>query len=55
MPVTVLIPSPLRPLAGGRDRAPVTPEPATVGGVLEALWAQHPLLRPDEGVIVRMR
>jgi len=45
MPVTFVIPSPLRPLAGGRERVRVEASPATVGDALAALWAAHPPLR----------
>jgi molybdopterin converting factor small subunit len=44
MRVSVLIPSPLRPLVGGNDRLSVDVRGATVGDALHALWALHPAL-----------
>jgi len=43
MAVTVKLPTQLRPAAGGASTVPV--EGATVGAVLEELYAQHPELR----------
>jgi adenylyltransferase/sulfurtransferase len=43
MPVTILIPTPLRPLAGKRDRAEVAAR--TVGEALEALATEFSELR----------
>src|SRR2546428_13367536 len=43
MAVTVLIPTPLRPFTGGRDRVQL--EAATVGQLLERLAAEHAALR----------
>lgn len=45
MPITVHIPGPLQPFTGRRDQVEIDPVTATVGGALEALWAQHPGLR----------
>jgi molybdopterin converting factor small subunit len=52
MPV-VRIPTPLRPLAGGRDS--VEAEGSTVGDVLNGLGTQHPELRDRifEGAEIR--
>ncbi len=44
MPVTVHIPTPLRPFAGKQDQVSV--EGASVGEVLARLTAGHPALRP---------
>ncbi len=45
MPVTVLIPAPLLPFAGGRRRVMLDPPAATVGAALEALWVACPGVR----------
>jgi molybdopterin converting factor small subunit len=45
MPVTVILSTPLRPYAAGRDRVVIPGAPATVGEALEALWRAHPPLR----------
>jgi MoaD family protein len=45
MAVTVRIPSPLQPLVDGRKEIVVDARAATVGDVLQALWALHPPLR----------
>ena len=47
MAVTVLIPGPLRALAGGNDRVSLdlAPAPPTVGEALAQLWLRHPGLR----------
>jgi molybdopterin converting factor small subunit len=45
MPVTVLLPGPLRPFAGGLGTVMLDPTPATVGDVLEALWHSYPGIR----------
>lgn len=42
MPVTVLLPGPLRELAGGRATIELEGRPATVGEALEALRAACP-------------
>jgi sulfur-carrier protein len=42
MPVTFLIPGPLRSFAAGKSRIVIEPSPATLGGALEALWRLHP-------------
>lgn len=44
MPVTVHIPTPLRPFVGKREQVSV--EGASVGEVLTRLTAEHPALRP---------
>ena len=44
MIVTFLIPSPLRPLVGGRDRVSVDARGTTVRDALRALWSRHPEL-----------
>ena len=45
--VVVLIPTPLRPFAGGRSRieVQVTKEPASLHDALEALWGTAPGVR----------
>jgi molybdopterin converting factor small subunit len=45
MPVTFVIPSALRPLAGGQDRVRVEASVRTAEQALNALWALHPALR----------
>jgi sulfur-carrier protein len=45
MPVTFLIPGPLRPFAEGRNRVVLEQSPATLGAALEALWKQCPGIR----------
>ena len=45
MRVTVLLPGPLHPLAGGREVVEVEPAAASVGDALVALWRVHPSLR----------
>jgi len=42
MPVTFLIPGPLRSFAAGKSRIVIEPSPATLAGALEALWRLHP-------------
>lgn len=44
MAVTVRVPSPLRPFAGGRDAISVEGV-TTVGEVLDRAWTLHPRLR----------
>jgi len=43
--VTVLIPAPLRPLAGGADEVKIERSVTTVAQALDALWRIHPGLR----------
>ena len=45
MPVTVYVPAPLRPLAGGRDRVALDGPTPTVSAVFEALGAVCPGVR----------
>ncbi len=42
MQVTVVLPAPLQPFAGGRTRVELPSEGATVAAVLRALSASHP-------------
>ena len=55
MPVSVLIPTPLRNLTQNKDTVPV--EAATVAGLVDALEADYPgmggRLRGDDGVLRR--
>lgn len=43
--MTVNIPAPLRPFAGGQAQVKLTTSPGTLGDVLKALWTQCPALR----------
>jgi sulfur-carrier protein len=45
MPVTFLIPAPLRPYSDGRRRVELDASPATLRDALAALWIAHPGLR----------
>jgi sulfur-carrier protein len=45
MPVTFLIPGPLRPFAAGRSRVALEQSPRTVAEALEALWRECPGIR----------
>lgn len=45
MPITFLIPSYLRPYAGGRSQVEIKASAQTVGEALEALWKVYPGLR----------
>jgi len=45
MPITFLIPGPLRPFASGRSQIVIEESPATLTGALEALWRQCPGIR----------
>ncbi len=45
MPVTFLIPGPLRAFAGGQARIVIEPPPATLADALEALWIRCPGIR----------
>jgi molybdopterin synthase sulfur carrier subunit len=45
MRVTVLLPGPLHPLAGGREIVTVEAPAPRVGDALDALWAAHPSLK----------
>ena len=45
MPVTFLIPGPLRPFSAGKDRIAIEPAPASVADALAALWKQCPGMR----------
>jgi len=42
MPVSILIPGPLRPFSEGRHRVALEPAPETVGEALERLAALYP-------------
>jgi molybdopterin converting factor small subunit len=57
MSVEVLLPGALADLAGGARRLAVTPEAGTVGGLLDALAAEHPRLarriRDETGALRR--
>ena len=45
MPVTFLIPGPLRSFAAGKDHIVIEQSPATLADALEALWRQCPGIR----------
>jgi hypothetical protein len=45
MPVTFLIPGPLRPFAAGKSHVVIEASPATLADALEALWKQCPGIR----------
>ena len=45
MPVTFLIPGPLRPFATGKSHIVIEPSPATLADALEALWKRCPGIR----------
>lgn len=45
MPVTFLIPGPLRDFASGKSRIVTEESPATLAGALEELWKQCPGIR----------
>lgn len=45
MPVTFLVPGPLRPYAAGQSRIVIEPSPATLADALEGLWKQCPGIR----------
>lgn len=45
MPVTFLIPGPLRPFAAGKSQIVIEPSPATLADALEALWKRCPGMR----------
>jgi sulfur-carrier protein len=45
MPVTFLIPSPLRAFADGKSHIVIEPSPATLSDALEALWKRYPGIR----------
>ena len=57
MSVEVLLPGVLADLAGGSRRLAVRPEEGTLGGLLDALAAEHPLLtrriRDETGALRR--
>ncbi len=45
MPVTFLIPGPLRSFAAGKSRVVIEPSPATLAAALESLWKTYPAIR----------
>ncbi len=45
MPVTFLIPGPLRSFAAGQTRIAIEPSPATLAAALDALWKLYPGIR----------
>ena len=45
MPVTFIIPGPLRSFAAGKGRIVIKQSPATLGEALEVLWKQCPGIR----------
>ncbi|HTT61772.1 MAG TPA: ubiquitin-like small modifier protein 1 [Bryobacteraceae bacterium] len=45
MPITFLVPGPLRPYSGGQARIVVEPSPATVADAFAALWKLCPGIR----------
>lgn len=45
MPVTFLIPGPLRSFAAGQNQIVVEPSPTTLADALEALWKRCPGIR----------
>lgn len=45
MPVTFLIPGPLRSFAAGQSRVAIETTPATLAGALEALCRRYPWIR----------
>jgi molybdopterin converting factor small subunit len=46
MPIAVILPGPLSPLAGGRSRIVIEAAPADVGAALAALFRLHPAVQP---------
>jgi molybdopterin synthase sulfur carrier subunit len=45
MPITFLIPGPLRPFSGGKSRVVIESSPTTLAEALEALWNRCPGMR----------
>ena len=45
MPVTFLIPGPLRTFAAGKSRIVLEQSPATLAAALESLWKLYPAIR----------
>ena len=45
MPVTFLIPGPLRSFAAGKRRIVIEQSPATLAGAMESLWKLYPGIR----------
>ncbi len=45
MPVTFLIPGPLRPFAAGKSQIDIEQSPTTLADALEALWKRCPGIR----------
>jgi molybdopterin converting factor small subunit len=45
MPVSVLIPGPLRSFAGGKSQIVIQQSPATLADALEVLWKLYPGVR----------
>jgi sulfur-carrier protein len=45
MPVTFLIPGPLRAFAAGQSKIVIEPSPTTLADALEALWKRCPGIR----------
>ena len=45
MPVTFLVPGPLRPYAAGKAKVVIGSSPATVADALELLWLECPGMR----------
>jgi sulfur-carrier protein len=45
VPVTVLLPGPLRSFAAGQSQVVIEPPPVTVADALEQLWRRYPGVR----------